>query len=150
MSFPFVSFFGLLQRVYKGAFEGAFAMAKAVLFSLGLADSSTTHVNKDLLHEIYPNEDEVPEDTGEDKSHTSEECAICLEALDGEGVTKELMCGHFFHRPCIEHWLKISIRCPICRSYNVFDSPSEDEQQPHMEVLIFFLRLPERAPIWNP
>lgn len=42
------------------------------------------------------------------------ECAVCLGPH--ARAAAELACGHSFHRPCIERWLRISANCPICRA----------------------------------
>ena len=44
----------------------------------------------------------------------SAECAVCLS--QHEHFAAELACGHSFHRPCIERWLRIAASCPICRA----------------------------------
>jgi deltex-like protein len=43
-----------------------------------------------------------------------DECPICMEALD-TFLVKVTVCGHIYHRECIENSLKVSSRCPICR-----------------------------------
>ena len=40
------------------------------------------------------------------------QCSICLE--DNPDYTLS-MCGHKFHRECIEEWLSIKPECPLCR-----------------------------------
>jgi len=44
------------------------------------------------------------------------ECSICLTA-DGEEALpwSRLCCGHAFHDSCIQKWLHIERRCPLCR-----------------------------------
>ena len=42
------------------------------------------------------------------------ECAVCLGPH--ERTASELACGHSFHRPCIERWLRIAANCPVCRA----------------------------------
>ena len=41
------------------------------------------------------------------------ECPICLDKNDKLWVTTR--CNHRFHRDCLNEWLKISDKCPICR-----------------------------------
>jgi hypothetical protein len=41
------------------------------------------------------------------------ECPICLASLRDPVVTP---CGHLLCWPCIWHWLKHSVRCPVCHS----------------------------------
>lgn len=45
-----------------------------------------------------------------------EKCTICLCELE-ETVNKYTnVCNHFYHKGCIERWLKNSSNCPICKS----------------------------------
>ena len=41
-------------------------------------------------------------------------CSICQEANNGTSV-RIRQCGHVHHRTCIEEWLAMSVRCPVCR-----------------------------------
>ena len=52
-----------------------------------------------------------------------EECSICFEEIKDKDL-KSLKCGHFFHKNCIDSWLKINPICPYCREYtkNYFES----------------------------
>lgn len=54
------------------------------------------------------------------------ECSICLEEVDvgarGDGAEGglgqtwcTLRCGHTFHKPCLEEWLRRARLCPLCR-----------------------------------
>ncbi len=40
------------------------------------------------------------------------ECPICLEHCDKEYC---LVCGHFFHKNCLQRWLYQRNTCPVCR-----------------------------------
>ena len=42
------------------------------------------------------------------------DCSICQEANNGTSVCIR-QCGHAHHRSCIEDWLAMSVRCPVCR-----------------------------------
>ena len=44
---------------------------------------------------------------------TNETCAICREAV-AQG-TRLRSCGHGFHTDCINEWLGMNTRCPVCR-----------------------------------
>lgn len=51
-----------------------------------------------------------------------EGCAVCLaEYNDGEKV-RLLRCRHLFHSACIDRWLAMSRRCPVCQA-DVRDIP---------------------------
>ena len=40
-------------------------------------------------------------------------CSICLD--DSNENVKTLLCGHKFHKDCIEEWLNREESCPMCR-----------------------------------
>jgi len=44
---------------------------------------------------------------------TSEICSICRENLTRG--TRLRACGHCFHADCINEWLGMNTRCPVCR-----------------------------------
>jgi len=44
------------------------------------------------------------------------ECPICLHALNpGDSLRQLDVCGHMFHRSCIDLWLLRSCDCPLCK-----------------------------------
>ena len=46
------------------------------------------------------------------------ECSICLVATGKTRSTKELRCGHKFHKACIDEWTRKGgeqVSCPMCR-----------------------------------
>ncbi|TYJ98123.1 RING-H2 finger protein ATL64-like [Cucumis melo var. makuwa] len=46
-----------------------------------------------------------------------QECAICLcEIEEGEKCRKMKMCGHVFHKDCIDRWFTVELHCPLCRT----------------------------------
>ena len=45
--------------------------------------------------------------------NTSEVCSICRDSLTHG--TRLRHCGHCFHADCINEWLGINTRCPVCR-----------------------------------
>ncbi|XVF78421.1 hypothetical protein PTKIN_Ptkin14bG0131200 [Pterospermum kingtungense] len=50
-------------------------------------------------------------------SSADHECAICLECFEEKEICLVLLnCGHVFHKPCVEEWLKIDWSCPLCRT----------------------------------
>jgi hypothetical protein len=40
------------------------------------------------------------------------ECIICLDEAEIEW--RELECHHGYHKQCIENWIIINARCPLC------------------------------------
>lgn len=46
--------------------------------------------------------------------NTTSNCAICQDAISSGGC-RIRQCGHVYHRSCIENWLTMSVRCPVCR-----------------------------------
>jgi len=49
------------------------------------------------------------------------ECVICLEVVE-ENLMKKIVCGHTFHKSCINDWIKCKNECPICR-HKIVDDP---------------------------
>ncbi|XP_073103900.1 RING-H2 finger protein ATL52 [Elaeis guineensis] len=48
------------------------------------------------------------------------DCSVCLgEFQDGELVRLLPKCGHAFHVPCIDTWLRAHVNCPLCRAHIV-------------------------------
>jgi hypothetical protein len=46
----------------------------------------------------------------------ADECAICLaEFEDGQEMRVLPQCGHGFHAPCVDAWLRSHSSCPSCR-----------------------------------
>lgn len=41
-----------------------------------------------------------------------EECVICLDEKEKEW--RELICHHRFHKQCIDDWIAIRAKCPMC------------------------------------
>ncbi|TVU50471.1 hypothetical protein EJB05_01843, partial [Eragrostis curvula] len=51
------------------------------------------------------------------KEAASEQCVVCISAVwDGETVRRMPACGHAFHAPCIDGWLRNRATCPVCRA----------------------------------
>lgn len=43
-------------------------------------------------------------------------CCICLAKYANNDELRELPCSHFFHKDCVDKWLKINALCPLCKS----------------------------------
>lgn len=41
-----------------------------------------------------------------------EECVICLDEVETEW--RELACHHRYHKQCIENWITVRAKCPMC------------------------------------
>jgi hypothetical protein len=41
-----------------------------------------------------------------------EECVICLDEVEIEW--RDLECQHRYHKQCIDNWIRVSARCPLC------------------------------------
>ena len=49
-------------------------------------------------------------------SATQTQCAVCLDSFAGSGEEcQTLVCGHKFHRMCVNPWLAQQHCCPLCR-----------------------------------
>lgn len=62
----------------------------------------------------------------------SEDCAICLEPIIGDGDRDRdrnpiLKCRHRFHAPCLDQWLLHQAQCPLCRDRITRPSPPRDD-----------------------
>ncbi|KAM0893665.1 hypothetical protein ACQ4PT_024951 [Festuca glaucescens] len=58
------------------------------------------------------------------------DCSVCLgEFSDGELLRLLPKCGHAFHVPCIDTWLRAHVNCPLCRS-DVIDTAATVDADP--------------------
>jgi hypothetical protein len=42
-------------------------------------------------------------------------CSICLEPYEDGVELRHLWCSHHFHKECVDEWLKLNKKCPMCR-----------------------------------
>jgi len=42
-------------------------------------------------------------------------CSVCLEAYEPGERLVQMPCQHFFHKACIERWLRQAKSCPLCK-----------------------------------
>jgi E3 ubiquitin-protein ligase DOA10 len=43
-------------------------------------------------------------------------CPICQGEIPGKLDYKELNCGNYFHKGCLEEWMQVSTTCPLCKA----------------------------------
>ncbi|CAG9323198.1 unnamed protein product [Blepharisma stoltei] len=43
-------------------------------------------------------------------------CIICMEEFKSQSKVRQLICGHAFHRNCIDVWFKNSVSCCVCKN----------------------------------
>lgn len=57
-------------------------------------------------------------DTERERAISGEDavCCICLAKYENNDELRELPCSHFFHKACVDKWLKINATCPLCKS----------------------------------
>lgn len=42
-------------------------------------------------------------------------CCICLSKYANKDELRQFPCSHFFHKRCIDKWMKINELCPLCK-----------------------------------
>ncbi|CAG8761568.1 2657_t:CDS:1, partial [Acaulospora colombiana] len=42
-------------------------------------------------------------------------CSICLSSYEDGEELRNLWCSHHFHKTCVDEWLILNRRCPMCR-----------------------------------
>ncbi|KAI3743811.1 hypothetical protein L1987_56878 [Smallanthus sonchifolius] len=63
------------------------------------------------------------------------DCAVCLsEFQDGESLRLLPKCGHAFHLPCIDTWLRSHSNCPLCRSHVMPGIPIPFQRPPESQL----------------
>ncbi|KAI9012464.1 hypothetical protein DFJ74DRAFT_591708, partial [Hyaloraphidium curvatum] len=56
-------------------------------------------------------------------------CVICLSSYEPGDVLRRLPCGHHFHRACVDEWLGVAGRCPLCVRGVTEGPPEEGERR---------------------
>ncbi|CAN6163814.1 unnamed protein product [Urochloa humidicola] len=63
------------------------------------------------------------------------ECAVCLGAIQVGAMVKLLpVCGHVYHRDCIDLWLSSRSTCPLCRR-RVGEAAAPGREEPSRELV---------------
>ena len=52
---------------------------------------------------------------GEEANRTAVKCQVCQFPYDECDELRELPCGHYFHKECIDSWLETKDTCALCR-----------------------------------
>eukprot|EP00397_Hematodinium_sp_SG-2012_P049457 GEMP01057043.1.p1 GENE.GEMP01057043.1~~GEMP01057043.1.p1 ORF type:complete len:244 (+),score=68.19 GEMP01057043.1:205-936(+) len=59
-----------------------------------------------------------------DAGGSEHQCRICLEHFALSDQVKTLPCFHLFHSNCVDRWLRVNERCPVCRTNLDGSAPS--------------------------
>ena len=43
-------------------------------------------------------------------------CSICLDEFNENEILFQLICNHYYHKKCINDWLRKNRSCPLCRT----------------------------------
>lgn len=92
-------------------------------FMYVFSNSTHPYVTQKLNKRILITKLNIPKYYKCKKTH---ECIICLENVKKKEFTRQLYCGHDFHKKCIDHWLYTLyyedklINCPLCRKLVCF------------------------------
>lgn len=70
------------------------------------------------------------------------ECTICLSNMDNPFKTK---CNHYFHKDCLDKWVKIKNNCPNCRKSLKYLYKNKKKQE-NLNLFIRRLRRVRIAP----
>ena len=62
---------------------------------------------------VVATRDQIADATETGVAVTNTNCAICQESVTS--ATRLRACGHCFHSECIDQWLGMNTRCPVCR-----------------------------------
>nr|XP_023896876.1 E3 ubiquitin-protein ligase At4g11680-like [Quercus suber] len=54
-------------------------------------------------------------DCNSELSNEDPECCICLAKYKDKEELRQLPCTHVFHLKCVDHWLRITSCCPLCK-----------------------------------
>ncbi|CAL4967362.1 unnamed protein product [Urochloa decumbens] len=75
--------------------------------------------------------------TEKERSLSAEDavCCICLAKYAHNDELRELPCSHWFHKDCVDKWLKINALCPLCKSEIASSSSTSDTRQPDQNAI---------------
>lgn len=75
---------------------------------MDLGNNTNTNTSTIPLEELSPEEKET-------ESRISTSCAICLCDYEDLEELRHLPCDHYFHKDCVDEWLKLKRTCPMCK-----------------------------------
>lgn len=70
---------------------------------------------------VVPSAQQIANATETNVAVTNTNCAICQEPVTS--ATRLRACGHCFHSECIDQWLGMNTRCPMCR-HDIREQPA--------------------------
>lgn len=70
----------------------------------------------------------TPDHIADNESEEEHECVLCLETLDEGCEMRQLLCGHMFHRQCVDEWLQRKRTCPMCQADVTTQQKTNTEQ----------------------
>lgn len=83
------------------------------IFDNDLDEEKNTFKNCKEINEKIGNSNKIKKGCNK----IDEDCLICLEKYREKELYRELpKCKHYFHKKCIDKWLKSNAVCPICRN----------------------------------
>ncbi|KAF9567449.1 hypothetical protein EC968_003249 [Mortierella alpina] len=88
---PKRSFFDLFQRSKKGALSGSEKSADKPSAQPAPVEYLTLEDAQDAV------------------------CAICLCDYEDEEELRKMKCNHYFHKDCVDEWLRLHRNCPLCK-----------------------------------
>ena len=68
-----------------------------------------------VTYKVMKNTDDT-ESVSSVNNFSKSTCSICTFNYKKGEINRKLICGHNFHKPCIDPWLIINSTCPLCRA----------------------------------
>ena len=106
-----------IQYVMNEVKDGSNILANDLQVTLNIKDynqNATSRLDVDLI---------ITDLEGTNRPPTTEEendiCIVCYGNYNDGNNLYSLTCGHNFHFPCIDQWLRTKISCPVCRECNL-------------------------------
>lgn len=102
-------------------------------FSQRLNDLQNNNINESISNSLISTIYDKPTDCFKDKykrikkEEEDIECNICFEHFKENEYKRDIVCGHHFHKKCIDKWINKynKFSCPTCRC-NIFSKVLQD------------------------